>query len=127
MKNRIISLALCFSALVARGQDFPFDQQANLESETHMLRSNEEFRTAREAVLKAIESVKDTKKKEVVRNVFERNERAWGALIESETLLSQRAKEEDETPDIRYLRLVSADRATSRIEQYRAFIKWIGQ
>jgi len=100
-------------------------QQADIEAETQINRAIENYGNARAGVVAAIERIKDPQKKEVARQIFEKNEQAWDALLESETLLRQGAKSAAEPPDIRYRRIADAERTSARIVQLHDFADWI--
>lgn len=95
---------------------------ANIDAETRIAQRFDDYRIARDSVLRAIADIKDESRKKTVTLIFERNERAWDQLIESETLLQQGAKSADSSVDIRYRRIADAKRARQRIEHYNEFV-----
>jgi len=101
------------------------DQGRNSEVEMQVVRVFDQSRNARAGVVAAIAQIKDPKKRETITQEFEQNERAWSALIESETLLRQRAKQPDEAPQGFFEHSVEADRAFERIKQYEDWARWI--
>jgi hypothetical protein len=99
--------------------------QANFEAETQIEQAGKEYRKALGDVLVAIENIADQQRKAVAKEIFDQNQQAWNALIESESLLRQGAKSATETSDIRYRRIADAERTWMRVDQLHDFADWI--
>ena len=99
-------------------QSVPLEAQANVSAEAAMVRVFERYREARAAVLQAIDSVNDPQRRENIREFFKKNEEAWEQLIDHETFLTYRWARGAAKPNIKYRRVVEAERASERIVQF---------
>ena len=122
-----LSLALsgCKSHQSVQGDGFDPAFQAHTEAEMRIERAGEIYRDARASVIAAIEHIADPQRRDVARAIFEKNEQAWNALMESESLLRQGAKSATEASDIRYKRIADAERTSMRVDQLHDFADWI--
>jgi hypothetical protein len=130
MLSKLIFALLALAAVIAVGgcktqrniqqDEFLSAFKASEASELRLMNAFDKLREAYANVDAAIERIVDLERRSVARSLFEKNENAWGELIESEVLLRQGAKSATAQPDIRYLRIAEAERASMRVEQLNA-------
>lgn len=121
-------LILLLSGTAATAQDtVSWEQQSNIRAETQIAEAGSKLTMARSEVVKAIEEIKDQKERDSYRNLFEKNEKAWAALIDSTVLLQQPIGTVPTEPDVRHTRVLAASYSEFRIKQYQDFVVWLKQ